>query len=98
MLQEHPSETSSWIKSNFARTPNTIFFTNGGTPRPRIPLRQNSRENEIERTIFVYNWKLIEKDNLPVVNIERYHGQACGKRDETDGHAVIQPLMESEKL
>jgi len=41
---------------------------------------------------------LIEKDNLPVVNIERYHGQACGKRDETDGHAVIQPLMESEKL
>jgi hypothetical protein len=34
--------------------------------------------------------KLIEKDKfLPVVNIERYHGQASGKRDEADGHAII---------
>lgn len=53
---------------------------------------QEKQKRKNRQSFIAYVWlaKLIEKDKiLPVVNIERYHGQASGKRDEADGHAVI---------
>ena len=37
LVQAQPSGMSRWMNKTLAITPNTIFLTNGGTPRPRIP-------------------------------------------------------------
>ena len=74
------------MKSIFARTPKTTFFTSGGTPRPRIPLRCVRVKIEILNSVSLYNRTWV----LPVVNVERHYRQTGGKRDEADGHTIVQ--------